>query len=53
MKRKTEKNKVRIYTVFKDIIKKLWKDPVASNLIAVGIVALLGWLFSLIIKLFS
>lgn len=47
------KNKGRIYIVLKESIKKLWKDPVGSNVIAVGIIALLGWLFSLIIKLFS
>lgn len=52
MEQKMMKNKGRIYTVFKESIKKIWTDPVMSNVIAVGIIALLGWLFSLIIKLF-
>lgn len=53
MKRKTEKNKVGIYTVFKDILKEIWNDSVGSNLISMLLKELLKWLFSLIIKLFS
>ena len=47
------KNKGRIYTVFKESIKKLWKDPVGSNVISMVIKESLKWLFSLIIKLLS
>ena len=52
MKQKSVKNKGRIYTVFKDSIKKIWKDPVGSNVISMVIKESLRWLFSLIIKLF-
>ena len=52
MKQNRMKNTGRIYIVLKEIVKKIWTDPVMSNVIAVGIIALLGWLFSLIIKLF-
>lgn len=52
MKQNRVKNKGRIYTVFKDSIKKIWKDPVGSNVISMVIKESLRWLFSLIIKLF-
>lgn len=49
MKETEAKNEGRIYTALKEGIKKIWKDPVMSNVIAMGIFALLLWLLSLVI----
>ena len=45
MREKRVKNKGRIYIAFRENIKKIWKDPVMGNVIAMVIFALLTWLF--------
>ena len=45
MREKRVKNNGKIYIAFRENIKKIWKDPVMGNVIAMVIFALLTWLF--------